>query len=98
MLPVWPGWYAAALFRGALCCRHAPSALLQAHADLLQRAHLLLALQAFDEEHVALDQERSGAALYLHQQARRVSECGVLPQALAAGAAAGAATGCLSRC
>ncbi|KAL4439029.1 hypothetical protein ABPG77_006966 [Micractinium sp. CCAP 211/92] len=28
--------------------------------------------QAFDEEHVALDQERSGAALYLHQQARRV--------------------------
>lgn len=29
--------------------------------------------QAFDEEHVDLDQERTGAVLYLHQQARRVS-------------------------
>ncbi|KAL4452659.1 hypothetical protein ABPG75_008321 [Micractinium tetrahymenae] len=28
--------------------------------------------QAFDEEHVDLDQERTGAVLYLHQQARRV--------------------------
>lgn len=28
--------------------------------------------QAFDEEHLSLDQERSGAGLYLHQQARRV--------------------------
>ncbi|KAI7838347.1 hypothetical protein COHA_007915 [Chlorella ohadii] len=28
--------------------------------------------QAFDEEHVELDQERTGAVLYLHQQARRV--------------------------
>lgn len=30
--------------------------------------------QAFDEEHVDLDQERTGAVLYLHQQARRVSQ------------------------
>lgn len=29
--------------------------------------------QAFDEEHVGLDQEKTGAVLYLHQQARRVS-------------------------
>lgn len=32
--------------------------------------------QAFDEEHVDLDQERTGAVLYLHQQARRVSRLG----------------------
>lgn len=38
--------------------------------------------QAFDEAHLPLDQQRSGAALYLHQQARRVSRR-LFPRAVA---------------
>ena len=40
---------------------------------LTLRSKRALCLQAFDEEHVDLDQERTGAVLYLHQQACRVS-------------------------
>lgn len=34
----------------------------------------LKTFQAFDEEHVDLDQERTGCVLYLHEQAHRVRE------------------------
>ncbi len=41
--------------------------------NLVPHLNHLVTAQAFDEEHVELDQERTGAVLYLHQQARRVS-------------------------
>lgn len=36
----------------------------------------LSTFQAFDEEHVDLDQERTGAVLYLHEKAHRVGRVG----------------------
>lgn len=35
--------------------------------------------QAFDAEHLPLDQQRGGAALFLHQQARKVSQRRLTP-------------------
>ncbi|KAL4856720.1 Ubiquitin carboxyl-terminal hydrolase 13 [Chlorella vulgaris] len=35
--------------------------------------------QAFDAEHLPLDQQRGGPALYLHQQARKVSQRRLTP-------------------
>lgn len=53
----------------------------------------LRTFQAFDEAHVDLDQERTGAVLYLHEQAHRVRPHGSQGRGIVAAASRGPMAG-----